>query len=69
MTAQQRDTIDQILRNAPFDLGGDVATQRPLLDQMLTSQPLEVAQMGFPHKTGQPLRSFLIVPRLLELHR
>jgi monoterpene epsilon-lactone hydrolase len=40
MTAQQRDTIDQMLRNAPFDLGGDVATQRPLLDQMLTSQPL-----------------------------
>src|ERR1700678_4710777 len=40
MTAQQRDMIDQILRNAPFDLGGDVATQRPLLDQMLTSQPL-----------------------------
>jgi monoterpene epsilon-lactone hydrolase len=40
MTAQQRDTIDQILRNAPFDLGGDVTTQRPLLDQMLTSQPL-----------------------------
>jgi hypothetical protein len=25
MTAQQRDMIDQILRNAPFDLGGDVA--------------------------------------------
>jgi acetyl esterase/lipase len=40
MTAQQRDMVDQILRSAPFDLGGDVATQRPLLDQMLTSQPL-----------------------------
>jgi epsilon-lactone hydrolase len=40
MTAQQRDMVDQILRNAPFDLGGDVAAQRPLLDQMLTSQPL-----------------------------
>jgi acetyl esterase/lipase len=40
MTAQQRDMIDQILRNAPFDLGGDVAAQRPLLEQMLTSQPL-----------------------------
>ena len=26
-------------------------------------------KVGFPHKTGQPLRSFLIVPRLLELHR
>jgi hypothetical protein len=32
MTAQQRDMIDQILRNAPFDLGGDVAAQRPLLE-------------------------------------
>src|ERR1700727_3060340 len=40
MTVQQRDMIDQILRNAPFDLGGDVAAQRPLLEQMLTSQPL-----------------------------
>src|SRR5580704_1776145 len=40
MTAQQRDMIDQILRDAPFDLGGDVAAQRPLLEQMLTAQPL-----------------------------
>jgi monoterpene epsilon-lactone hydrolase len=40
MTAQQRETVHQILRNAPFDLGGDVATQRPLLEQMLTAQPL-----------------------------
>ena len=40
MTVQQRDMVDQILRNAPFDLGGDVATQRPLLDQMLTPHPL-----------------------------
>ena len=40
MTAQQRDMVDQILRNAPFDLGGDVAAQRPILEQMLTSQPL-----------------------------
>ena len=40
MTAQQRDMIDQILRDAPFDLGGDPAAQRPLLEQMLTSQPL-----------------------------
>ena len=40
MTAKQRDMIDQILRNAPFDLGGDVAVQRPLLEQMLTAHPL-----------------------------
>jgi acetyl esterase/lipase len=40
VTAQQRHMVDQILRNAPFDLGGDVAVQRPLLEQMLTAQPL-----------------------------
>src|SRR3984957_20184966 len=40
MTVQQRDMVDQLLRNAPFDLGGDVAAQRPLLEQMLTAQPL-----------------------------
>ncbi len=40
MTAKQRDMVHQILRNAPFDLGGDVAVHRPLLEQMLTAQPL-----------------------------
>ena len=40
MTAQQRDMVDQILRSAPFDLGGGAAAQRPLLEQMLTAQPL-----------------------------
>jgi acetyl esterase/lipase len=29
-----------MLRDAPFDLGGDVFVQRPLLEQMLTGQPL-----------------------------
>ena len=40
MTLQQRELVHQILRDAPFDLGGDVEAQRPLLEQMLTSQPL-----------------------------
>lgn len=40
MTLQQRELVHQILHDAPFDLGGDVATQRPLLEQMLTAQPL-----------------------------
>jgi epsilon-lactone hydrolase len=39
MTARQRDMPEQILRDAPFDLGWDVAVQRPLLKQTLTSQP------------------------------
>ena len=40
MSKQQRDTINQMLRDAPFDLGGDVSVQRPLLEQMLTAHPL-----------------------------
>lgn len=40
MTAQQRDLVHQILRNAPFDLGGEVGIHRPLLETMLTAQPL-----------------------------
>src|SRR5229473_1544905 len=33
MTAKQRDMVDKLLRNAPFDLGGDVDAQRPLAGQ------------------------------------
>jgi acetyl esterase/lipase len=40
MSKQQRETIDRTLRDAPFDLGGDVLVQRPLLEQMLTAHPL-----------------------------
>jgi monoterpene epsilon-lactone hydrolase len=52
MTAQQRDMIDQILRSAPFDLGGDVGAQRPLLEQMLTSQPLSADVRVTPGELG-----------------
>jgi len=52
MTTEQRNTIDQNLRNAPFDLGGDVATQRPLLDQMLTSHPLSADVRTTPGNLG-----------------
>ena len=52
MTAQQRDMIDQILRSAPFDLGGDIAVQRPLLEQMLTSQPLPADVRTTPGDLG-----------------
>jgi monoterpene epsilon-lactone hydrolase len=40
MTLQQREMVHQLLRDAPFDLGGEVHTQRPLLEHMLTTQPL-----------------------------
>ena len=40
MTSEQRELVHRILRDAPFDLGGDVVTQRPMLEQMLTARPL-----------------------------
>jgi acetyl esterase/lipase len=40
MSKNQREAIDQMLRDAPFDLGGDVLVERPLLEQMLTGHPL-----------------------------
>ena len=52
MTAQQRDMIDQILRHAPFDPAGDVAAQRPLLEQMLTAQPLPADVRTMPGDLG-----------------
>ena len=52
MTAKQRDMIDQVLRSAPFDLGGDVDVQRPILEQMLTSQPLPADVRTTPGDLG-----------------
>src|ERR1700733_7761967 len=52
MTAKQRDMVDQILRNVPFDLGGDVDAQRPLLEQMLTSNPLPADVRTTPGDLG-----------------
>jgi acetyl esterase/lipase len=52
MTAQQRELVHQILRNAPFDLGGDVAIHRPLLTEMLTAQPLPADVVMTPGSLG-----------------
>jgi epsilon-lactone hydrolase len=52
MTSEQRDLVHQILRNAPFDLGGDVAIQRPLLTSMLTAQPLPADVLTTPGSLG-----------------
>ncbi|MGB6455217.1 MAG: alpha/beta hydrolase [Streptosporangiaceae bacterium] len=52
MTAQQRDMLDQILRSASFDLGGDVAAQRPVLEQMLTSYPMPADVRSTPGDLG-----------------
>ena len=40
MSRQQRQSLDEMLRHGPLDLGGDVAEQRALFHDMMTSIPL-----------------------------
>jgi acetyl esterase/lipase len=40
MTQQQRDTLDQLLRDGTLDLGGDVAEQREIFEEMMAAIPL-----------------------------
>ena len=40
MREQQRDAVDQLLRDAPLDLGGDVAEQRVIFEEMMAAIPV-----------------------------
>ena len=40
MSQQQRDALDQLLRDAPLDLGGDVAEQRAIFEEMMAAIPV-----------------------------
>ena len=40
MSQQQRDALDQLLRDAPLDLGGDVAEQRVIFEDMMAAIPV-----------------------------
>ena len=40
MSRQQRDALDELLRDGPLDIGGDVSVQRPLFEAMAGAQPL-----------------------------
>ena len=40
MSQQQRDALDQLLRDAPLDLGGDVAEQRIIFGEMMGAIPV-----------------------------
>jgi monoterpene epsilon-lactone hydrolase len=39
VSQQQRDALDQLLRDAPLDLGGDVAEQRVVFEEMMAAIP------------------------------
>jgi acetyl esterase/lipase len=40
VSQQQRDALDQLLRDAPLDLGGDVTEQRIIFEQMMAAIPM-----------------------------
>jgi acetyl esterase/lipase len=40
VSQQQRDALDQLLRDAPLDLGGEVAEQRPIFEEMMAAIPV-----------------------------
>jgi epsilon-lactone hydrolase len=40
VSQQQRDALDQLLRDAPLDLGGDVAEQRVIFEEMMAALPV-----------------------------
>ena len=40
MSEQQREALDQIMRNGPLDIGGNPEEQRGIFERMLTARPL-----------------------------
>jgi acetyl esterase/lipase len=40
VSQQQRDALDQLLRNAPLELGGDLAEQRVIFEEMMAAIPV-----------------------------
>jgi epsilon-lactone hydrolase len=40
VSQQQRDALDRLLRDAPLDLGGDIAEQRVIFEEMMAAIPV-----------------------------
>jgi epsilon-lactone hydrolase len=52
VSQQQRDALDQLVRDAPLDLGGDVAEQRAIFDEMMASIPVPADVTTSPGSLG-----------------
>ena len=56
MSKQQRDALDEMLRAAPLDLGGDVQEQRIIFEEMMAAIPLPADVATSPgHLGGIPV--------------
>ncbi|HMJ37479.1 MAG TPA: hypothetical protein VK501_26475 [Baekduia sp.] len=40
MSREQREALDELVRDGPLDLGGDVSQQRAIFDEMMAAIPV-----------------------------
>jgi epsilon-lactone hydrolase len=52
VSQKQRDALDHLLRDAPLDLGGDVAEQRVIFEEMMAAIPLPADVTTSPGSLG-----------------
>jgi acetyl esterase/lipase len=52
MSQQQRDALDELLRNGPLDLGGDVKAQRVIFEEMMGATPVPADVSASPTSLG-----------------
>jgi epsilon-lactone hydrolase len=52
VSQQQRAALDQLLRDAPLDLGGEVTDQRVIFEEMMAAIPLPADVTTSPGRLG-----------------
>jgi acetyl esterase/lipase len=52
MSQEQKEAVDQLMREAPLDFAGDLAEQRVVLEQIMTAQPLADDVVTVPDVIG-----------------
>jgi acetyl esterase/lipase len=68
VSEQQRLALDELLRTSPLDIGGDVAQQREIFDQMLTATPLASDVQTAPDTLGAiPVVDIVVDPTATDV--
>jgi acetyl esterase/lipase len=52
VSREQREALDELLRDGPLDLGGDVSQQRAISDEMMTAIPVRDDVTASPGSLG-----------------
>lgn len=59
MSQEQKDALDRMLREGPLDLGGDVAQQRAIFEEMVSQIPANPDGPAAVADPGRPTRVLL----------